>query len=219
MGTGAFFSDDASIRVSLCCENLLLLDVLTRTLTAPGCQVVAGTDRAELLLAGLAEVRPDVAVIAGWQDRASLRRWGDALPFHPQVRFLFVARAGPELHALALQAGAHGFLDATDANARAICDTVRALARGERPLPPQALRAGFEPRPRPRVPALSEREREVLAWLGTGADNLKIAANLGLAERTIKAHVSALYRKLPCHNRTELGLYCRQLGIAPPREA
>jgi DNA-binding NarL/FixJ family response regulator len=63
---------------------------------------------------------------------------------------------------------------------------------------------------------LTERERHVLACIATGADNLKIAAMLGITERTVRAHVSSLYRKLRRENRAELALLGRELGLSFP---
>lgn len=52
-------------------------------------------------------------------------------------------------------------------------------------------------------PALSQRERDVLALLVTGATNREIAAELFLGPDTVKKHASSLYRKLGVRNRTE----------------
>jgi sterol desaturase/sphingolipid hydroxylase (fatty acid hydroxylase superfamily) len=49
-----------------------------------------------------------------------------------------------------------------------------------------------------------------------GADNLKIAAHLQIAERTVKSHVTQLYRKLGAENRTQLALRACHLGVRPP---
>jgi DNA-binding CsgD family transcriptional regulator len=62
---------------------------------------------------------------------------------------------------------------------------------------------------------LSAREHEVLRYVAGGADNLKIAACLGITERTVRAHVSALYRKLGGENRAQLALRGRELGARP----
>jgi DNA-binding NarL/FixJ family response regulator len=64
--------------------------------------------------------------------------------------------------------------------------------------------------------SLTVREREVLAYVSAGADNLKIASHLKISERTVKAHVSSLYKKLGPENRAQLALLARQLGIRPP---
>ena len=54
------------------------------------------------------------------------------------------------------------------------------------------------------------------AYVAGGADNLKIAAHLQIAERTVKSHVTQLYRKLGAENRTQLALRACHLGVRPP---
>jgi DNA-binding NarL/FixJ family response regulator len=53
------------------------------------------------------------------------------------------------------------------------------------------------------VDGLSEREREVLTLLSTGATNREIAAVMHVGAETVKKHAGALYRKLGVRNRTE----------------
>lgn len=60
---------------------------------------------------------------------------------------------------------------------------------------------------------VSAREREVLGHLSAGSDNLKIAAHLGISERTVKAHISALFKKLEVENRTQLAILALDLGL------
>lgn len=64
--------------------------------------------------------------------------------------------------------------------------------------------------------SLSPREREVLQLVAGGLDNLQIAARLGVCERTVKAHVTALYRKLALENRVQLALWAAERGLRPP---
>ena len=49
--------------------------------------------------------------------------------------------------------------------------------------------------------------------LAGGADNLKIAAQLDICERTVKAHVASLSHKLDAANRTQLALLARDAGF------
>ena len=60
---------------------------------------------------------------------------------------------------------------------------------------------------------LSPREHEVLAHVASGADNLTIAACLDITERTVRAHVSALYLKVGGESRAQLALRGRELGL------
>jgi DNA-binding NarL/FixJ family response regulator len=50
---------------------------------------------------------------------------------------------------------------------------------------------------------LSKREIEILRLIGTGADNVRIARKLSIAEQTVKNHVSVIYSKLHVHNRMQ----------------
>ena len=63
---------------------------------------------------------------------------------------------------------------------------------------------------------LTAREREVLGFIASGADNLKIAVCLGITERTVKAHITSIYRKLDVENRTQMAMLACQLGVERP---
>ena len=63
---------------------------------------------------------------------------------------------------------------------------------------------------------LTPRQREVLGYLSAGSDNLKIAAHLGISERAVKAHVSALLSVFSAENRTELAVLACRAGVRPP---
>jgi DNA-binding NarL/FixJ family response regulator len=54
--------------------------------------------------------------------------------------------------------------------------------------------------------------------VAAGADNLQIAARLTITERTVKAHVSNLYRKLRVQNRVEMAMVACQMGLASPTD-
>lgn len=69
---------------------------------------------------------------------------------------------------------------------------------------------------RQRWSTLTPRQREVLSYLSNGSDNLKIAAHLGISERAVKAHVSALLSLFGAENRTELAVLACRAGLRPP---
>ncbi len=115
----------------------------------------------------------------------------------------------------ALDAGAVGYL-LKDADPPELVSGIRAAADGESPLHPKAasavLRARAERRP---LPELSEREREVLELVATGLSNQKIAARLGISEKTVKAHLTSVFRQLGVEDRTQAAVWARQHGLAP----
>ena len=63
----------------------------------------------------------------------------------------------------------------------------------------------------PIVEALSEREREVLQWLASGASNREISQQLYITESTVKRHVYNIFGKLNVRNRTQAVLRALKL--------
>jgi len=58
-----------------------------------------------------------------------------------------------------------------------------------------------------RLALLTPREREIARWIGAGASNRDIAVRLAVGEGTVKAHLTAIFRKLGFTDRLQLGLY------------
>jgi DNA-binding NarL/FixJ family response regulator len=115
----------------------------------------------------------------------------------------------------ALDAGAVGYL-LKDLDPDELFRGVRAASRGESPLAPKAaselLRGG-----RPAVdPGLSQRELEVLGLVGDGLPNKLIARRLGVSEKTVKAHLTNVFRRIGVTDRTQAALWAREHGIQPP---
>jgi DNA-binding NarL/FixJ family response regulator len=66
--------------------------------------------------------------------------------------------------------------------------------------------------------SLTEREREILRLVSSGATNGVIARELWITQQTVKFHVSNIYRKLGVANRTEACHYAHLNGIVPSFE-
>jgi two-component system, NarL family, response regulator LiaR len=117
----------------------------------------------------------------------------------------------------AIRAGASAYLlkDVTPAE---LAETIRAVARGESRLHPDVTRrvlsgiAGREGGPPP-GDALTAREIEVLRCLSRGLANKEIAAELFIAEKTVKTHVSNILAKLSLSDRTQAAVYAVRHGI------
>lgn len=67
--------------------------------------------------------------------------------------------------------------------------------------------------------ALTLRQLEVIAMLGRGCSNKEIARALDVAERTVKAHVSAVFEALNVRNRTQAVLAAQRRGFLPSSSA
>jgi len=112
----------------------------------------------------------------------------------------------------ALDAGAAGYL-LKDAEPDAIARAIEAAARGEAPLDPKAARALLSARRAPDpADALSDREREVLAMVAEGLPNKLIAQRLGISEKTVKAHLTSVYRQIGVTDRTQAALWAQRHG-------
>ena len=123
----------------------------------------------------------------------------------PLTRVLLISGAGRISAAAARAAGASGFVS-KDWDAGDVARAVRAVGSGG---------TVFEPAPDPVAPAaLTEREREVLALMSSGATNREIASRLYLSPHTVKEHTSAIYRKLGVRNRAEAVQRAQRLGLA-----
>ena len=210
-------------RVAILEDHKFVREVLEQSLRTHGFDVVLVESRAAPFLARLPHATPDVAIVDlgldGPEDGLEVVR--EVRTSHPSTRTLVLTGSrDPDIAERCLQEGASGFLDKLSAGGDLVVTAVTRVAGGERFLPAEDTSDLFRPRERSRselvLGRLTAREREVLAYLATGADNLKIASHLGITERTVKAHVSSLYRKLECENRTSLALKARQLGIQLP---
>lgn len=115
------------------------------------------------------------------------------------------------------EVGARAYVDKNTSSLSSILPALDRVLAGERVFPVSGMLSAPIQRENPLLGTLTSREREVLGAVSTGADNLKIAGQLGISERTVRAHLSALYRKLNAENRTELALTARKLGVSPPR--
>jgi NarL family two-component system response regulator YdfI len=116
-----------------------------------------------------------------------------------------------------LRAGARGYL-LKDTGRNVLFETIRAAARGESLLPSEVIDrvVAHLQGPRPAEPeTLSTRENQVLALLAQGAANKQIAVELGISERTVKAHVTSIFNKLVASSRAEAVSIALRSGLLP----
>ncbi len=113
----------------------------------------------------------------------------------------------------ALDAGAAGYL-LKDAEPSELARAIEAAARGDSPLDPKAARELLSARRTPdAATTLSAREREVLAMVGEGLPNKLIARRLAISEKTVKAHLTSVYRQIGVTDRTQAALWAQRHGV------
>lgn len=166
------------------------------------CRVAVDRDEAVALTE---RHRPDVAVVdvsgAGPFVGSFLAPLRAARPAMPLV---LSSHYAPANHALLLAAGGVGLLTPELTMEQMVHAVRRALVGEAVPLSVGATR----------TEQLSEREREVLGLLCTGATNREIAATMHVGTETVKKHAGALYRKLGVRNRTEAAQRAASLLVA-----
>jgi len=142
-----------------------------------------------------------VDLFIGQESGAEVTERLRALDVPPKV--LLISGAGRIAPSAARAAGASGFV-LKDWPAADVANAVRMVGMGMTVFPPAEAPSG---------PALTEREREVLELIATGATNREIGAALHLSPHTVKEHSSVLYRKLDVRNRAEAVQRAQRLGL------
>ncbi|WP_289033304.1 response regulator transcription factor [uncultured Arsenicicoccus sp.] len=129
----------------------------------------------------------------------------------------------------ALKAGAGGFL-LKDAGPAELLAAIRAVHQGDSVVAPSATRRllerflpGLPDEHEPlrsaeeRLAPLTEREREVLLAVGQGRSNQEIAAELYVAEATVKTHVGRILAKLHLRDRVQMVVLAYDTGLVRPQ--
>ena len=144
-----------------------------------------------------------------------------AMPGTPPKIIMLTTFDAEEYVFSALRAGASGFL-LKDSTPEELVQAVRVVADGESLLAPRvtrALIADFVARPERAAGAdlsmsvLTERELDVLRAVARGLSNREIAAELVMAEQTVKSHVSRILGKLALRDRAQLVVAAYESGL------
>ena len=142
---------------------------------------------------------------------------------HPGVAVVMIsAHDDPHTIRRALAYGAAGYLTKR-ADLAQLQTGIRAVLACEQWLPPALRDAVSNTKTNPadttnaaRLASLSPQQFKVLVHVANGRLNKQIADDLGIQERTVKAHMSAIFEKLGVRNRTQAGVFLRTLELNDP---
>jgi DNA-binding NarL/FixJ family response regulator len=187
----------------------------------PGIEVVAeAADGAEALAAARTQL-PDVVLMdirMPVMDGIEATRHITSSPITSDVRVLVLTTfAADDYVVAALRAGASGFV-LKDTEPAELVRAVTVVARGEALLAPEVTRRMLDRFARTEreviaLPALTQREHEVLVALASGLSNLEIADHLVVSYSTVKTHVSHLLTKLDARDRAQLVMLAHRAGL------
>jgi DNA-binding NarL/FixJ family response regulator len=186
---------------------------------------VAGDGPTALAMVDLEQ--PDVVLMdvcmAGMNGVEATRRIKEKFP---AIRVLMLTTFDDDDYVVeALKAGAIGYL-LKDMPPAELITAIRAVYEGGVLISPKVAakivdKLIFHPgkdrnpelEPSSQIHILSNREKEVLRLLARGLDNKEIAAQLFIAEQTVKNHVNVIYSKLGVHDRVQASRKANEIGI------
>jgi len=215
----------ACIRILIADDHLIVRQGLRMILeTEPEYELVGeAADGAEAVRLA-AERRPDVILMdmrmPVMDGLSAIRRLQQEQPDTAVV--ILTTYNEDELMVQGLRAGARGFL-LKDTDRDTLFQTIRAAARGETLLRPEVVSrllqhsAGQAGSGAGSGVPLTEREIEVLEAAASGARSKEIARQLGISERTVKAHLASIYNKFGVDSRAAAIAVAAQRGYLPAR--
>lgn len=191
------------------------LKATARLLKALGFSVRSFTSAAALLSEAAADPEVPGCVIADLQmpgmDGLELQRALAAAGCLLPIVFLSGHGDVPS-SVLAMRAGAEDFIEKTAPAEELLAAVRRALARNAQELAAATTQRSLSTR----LELLTPREREVLLHVVRGRLNKQIAGDLGIHERTVKLHRTAITTKLGVHSVAELTSLCHDAGLLDP---
>ncbi|MCC8336809.1 response regulator transcription factor [Streptomyces sp. R1] len=208
----------APVRLLVCDDHVVVRAGLLALLdSAPGIEVVGEAGTGEEALALAARLEPDVVLMdlqlgAGIDGVETTRRLTAGTGRAPHVLVLTTYDTDADI-TRAIEAGATGYLLKAE-RPEELFAAIHAAAQGRTALSgPVAGRVMASLR-KPR-PALTDRERDILAQLATGLGNREIARALFISEATVKTHLRRIYDKLGVDTRAGAVAVAKEQRLLP----
>jgi len=216
-----------AIRLLIADEQPIFREGVRAVLLRSGqAQVVAEVDDFEQAASRAEECRPQVVLASETLPDAGAERLLSLFFRSGGARVIIVgANESHDVAAGWMKAGAAGYLSRRAAAAE-IIKAVACAARGEQWVSRRAASLALEQVLRAsaaetRKPLLSPREHEIVALVARGCRNAEIAAALYISEKTVKTHLSSIFRKLGARDRLQAAVLAirdgltREAGVSP----
>lgn len=177
----------------------------------PDMACVGQASDAQEMLALCLSLRPDVLVSdLRMPGRPAIGAIAEIVRELPATRAVILTTFLAEDSVLkALQAGARAYLLKT-ASDEELLGAIRAVHAGQRVVPPAVADRLADAALRP---ALTARERDVLAELAKGRTTKAIARSLGISPGTVRSHLEHIFDKLDCRDRTAAVIVAQRRGL------
>jgi DNA-binding NarL/FixJ family response regulator len=214
-GTPTADTRTAQVRVLVVDDHAVVREGLLSLLeTMPGIECVGSAIDGLDAVAQVARLQPDVVLMDLAMPRLDgIEATRRIRASHPDVRVLaLTSHADDGRIRAAMEAGARGYL-LKHVGPDQLIEAVHAVHAGDVPLDPRAGRILLESR-RGGEPQLTPRETEVLRLVARGRANKQIARELGIAERTVKAHLTRLMQGIGVTDRVAAALWAQD-NLAP----
>ena len=205
------------IRIALAEDHKIVRWAIREALSAAeDLEIVGEAGTAAEALTMLGDVRPDVLVLdLTLPDGSGIDVLNEMRQLDTGREVLVLTwHTEPSYVARAIAAGAHGYINKS-AQPDELLRAIRAVARGERVVPPgvaEMLASGAaDP-----AGTLTARELQVMEMLARGMTNREIAEHLGISGKTVDTHRGHVLKKLGIRNNSELTSFAVKHGYITP---
>jgi NarL family two-component system response regulator YdfI len=211
---------DIAVRVLIVDDHMIVRQGLRLIFeTEDSIEVVGEAENGRIGVEMVRELEPNIILMdLQMPEMDGLSAVKAILSENPERRIIILTTFNEdELMYKCLQAGAKGFL-LKDTGRESLMNTIHAAMRGETLLSLEVMQkllafSKEQPGEPARNDVLSDRELEVLRAAAEGGTNQQIALQLGISERTVRAHLTSVYNKFGVSSRGAAIAHAAQQGM------
>lgn len=205
---------NSPIRVVVVDDHVIVRNGLAQLLaTANEVELIGSASDGREAIVVVEELQPDVVLMdLSMPEMDGVEATEVIAERFPNVKVVVLSSFSEHQRVLAaLEAGARGYV-LKHADPEQIIQAIRAVHVGGAPIDPQVARVLLDVRRSPNASkaALTDREAEVLRLVQSGMANKQIARQLGISERTVKAHLTKTFQTLGVSDRTQAALWAAE---------